>query len=120
MTDTVYPALRLKKGEDRRLRAGHLWVFSNEVDVKKSPLEMFEPGAPCWIVDAADKPLGVGYVNPSTLISARLVDRQGHELDRSLFGHRLNVALSMREKIYAEPYYRLVLDRKSTRLNSSH
>ena len=108
MTDTQYPALHLKRGEDRRLRAGHLWVFSNEVDVRKSPLEQFEPGTPAWIVDASDKPLGVGYVNPSTLIAARLVDRQGHELDRSLFGHRFNVALSIREKIYAEPYYRLV------------
>ena len=27
--------LYLKRGEDRRLRAGHLWVFSNEVDVKR-------------------------------------------------------------------------------------
>lgn len=108
MTQTQYPALHLKRGEDRRLRAGHLWVFSNEVDVKKSPLDRFEPGQPAWIVDATDKPIGVGYVNPSTLIAARLVDRQGHELDHSLFAHRLNVALSMREKVYAEPYYRLV------------
>ena len=33
----------LKKGEDRRLRAGHLWVFSNEIDVKRSPLVSFTP-----------------------------------------------------------------------------
>ena len=31
-------ALRLKKNEERRLRAGHLWVFSNEVDVSATPL----------------------------------------------------------------------------------
>ena len=30
--------LFLKKHEDRRIRAGHLWVFSNEVDVRRSPL----------------------------------------------------------------------------------
>ena len=33
MTSPDYPVLVLRRGEDRRLRAGHLWVFSNEVDV---------------------------------------------------------------------------------------
>jgi 23S rRNA (cytosine1962-C5)-methyltransferase len=108
VTQPDYPSLFLKRGEDRRLRAGHLWVFSNEVDVKRSPLEGFTPGQPSWIVDATDKPLGIGYVNPSTLITARLVDRTGHELDRSLLVHRLNVALALREKLNPEPYYRLV------------
>lgn len=36
--------LFLKKNEDRRLRTGHLWIFSNEVDVKRSPLTAFAPG----------------------------------------------------------------------------
>ena len=37
--------LRLKPGEDRRLRAGHLWVFSNEVDTQATPLGGFAAGA---------------------------------------------------------------------------
>jgi len=107
--ETAYPALYLKRGEDTRLRAGHLWVFSNEVDVKRSPLTGFEPGAACVIVDAHDKPLGVGYVNPNSLICARLVNRGiAHAIDRSLIVHKLNVALALRERLYAEPYYRLV------------
>lgn len=107
--ETAYPALYLKRGEDARLRAGHLWVFSNEVDVKRSPLTAFEPGEVCVIVDARDKPLGVGYVNPATLICARLVNRGvEHALDRSLIVHRLNIALALRERLYKEPYYRLV------------
>ena len=48
-----YPALILKRGEDARLRAGHLWVFSNEVDVQRTPLTAFSPGEPCALVDAA-------------------------------------------------------------------
>src|SRR3954470_11511056 len=107
--ETAYPALYLKRGEDTRLRGGHLWVFSNEVDVKRSPLTGFEPGAPCVIVDAADKPLGIGYVNPNSLICARLVHRGiAHALDRSLIVHKLKVALSLRQRLYAEPFYRLV------------
>ncbi len=104
-----YPSLVLKKGEDTRLRAGHLWVFSNEVDVQASPLSGFEPGQACAIVDHRGKPIGIGYVNPNSLICARLVSRGlDHPLDRSLIVHRLNVALSLRERIYDEPYYRLV------------
>lgn len=110
MSETIeYPALFLKRGEDARLRAGHLWVFSNEVDVERSPLTGFAPGDACAIVDHRGKAIGVGYVNPNSLIAARLVARGlEHALDTSLIVHRLNVALSLRERLYAQPYYRLV------------
>lgn len=100
--------LILRRGEERRLRAGHLWVFSNEVDVARTPLSALAPGQPVQLLDHAGKALGSGYAHPNTLIAARLVDRGGHALDRSLFVHRLNVALALRERRYAEPYYRLV------------
>ncbi|PIQ38215.1 MAG: RlmI/RlmK family 23S rRNA methyltransferase [Lysobacterales bacterium CG17_big_fil_post_rev_8_21_14_2_50_64_11] len=107
MNAEPYPLLQLKRGEERRLRAGHLWVFSNEVDVAKTPLTAFAAGDPCRIVDYTGRELGSGYVNPGTLIAARLLDRGGHALDRALFVHRLNVALALRERCYDEPYYRL-------------
>ncbi|HRN59373.1 MAG TPA: class I SAM-dependent rRNA methyltransferase [Chiayiivirga sp.] len=108
MSDSTLPALLLKRGEDRRLRAGHLWVFSNEIDVAKTPLTGFAAGDAVRILDAGDRPLGTGYVNPSTLIAARLVDRGGHALDASLLVHRLNVALSLRARRYpGAPFYRL-------------
>ncbi|HEX5123524.1 MAG TPA: class I SAM-dependent rRNA methyltransferase [Rhodanobacteraceae bacterium] len=104
-----YPALFLKRGEDKRLREGHLWVFSNEVDVARSPLTAFEPGEIAAILDHAGKAIGIGYVNPASLIAARLVVRGvAHGLDKSLIVHRLNVALALRERLYEEPYYRLV------------
>lgn len=100
--------LRLNKNEDHRLRAGHVWVFSNEVDNRVTPLTQFEPGQPVLIEDAGGHALGTGYVNPGTLISARLVSRDPkYILDQSLITHRLNVALSLREKLFDKPYYRL-------------
>jgi 23S rRNA (cytosine1962-C5)-methyltransferase len=109
MTEVAdYPLLILRRGEERRLRGGHLWVFSNEVDVARTPLTAFQPGDPVMIVDHAGKPLGTGYAHPNTLICARLVDRAGHALDRSLIVHRLKIALSLRQRLYSEPYYRLV------------
>ncbi|WP_127478265.1 class I SAM-dependent rRNA methyltransferase [Sulfurivermis fontis] len=101
--------LLLKKNEERRLRQGHLWVYSNEVNVERTPLTAFTPGQPVQIIASDGKALGTGYVNPHSLICARLVSRDpAQRLDRSLLVHRLNVALALRERLYAEPYYRLV------------
>ena len=101
--------LRLKKNEDRRLRAGHVWVFSNEVDIIATPLTAFEAGQPVRIEDAGGKAIGTGYVNPRTLICARLVSRDpAMMLDQSLLVHRLNIALSLRVRLFDQPYYRLV------------
>jgi 23S rRNA (cytosine1962-C5)-methyltransferase len=103
------PELRLKRGEDRRLSAGHLWVFSNEVDTAKTPLTAFEPGALCRVVSDRDKFLGYGYINPHSLISARILGRDAeHPPGKSLFVHRLQVALSLRNALYERPFYRLV------------
>jgi 23S rRNA (cytosine1962-C5)-methyltransferase len=100
--------LRLLKNEERRLRAGHVWVFSNEIDTRATPLTQFEPGQPVLIEDSHGQPLGTGYVNPHPLISARLVSRDPeHVLNQSLLVHRLNIALSLRTRLYDSPYYRL-------------
>jgi 23S rRNA (cytosine1962-C5)-methyltransferase len=101
-------SLRLNKNEDRRLRAGHVWIFSNEVDTKATPITQFEPGQPVLIEDASGHALGTGYVNPHPLICARLVSRDPkYILDQSLITHRLNIALSLRERLFDTPFYRL-------------
>jgi 23S rRNA (cytosine1962-C5)-methyltransferase len=103
------PPLILRKNEDRRLRAGHLWVFSNEVDIARTPLKAFQPGDLVEIQSSSGHAIGTGYVNPNSLISARILSRDPQHLpDRSLLVHRLNIALSLRERLYPKPYYRLV------------
>jgi 23S rRNA (cytosine1962-C5)-methyltransferase len=101
--------LRLKRGEDRRLRAGHLWVFSNEVDNEATPLTAFAVGALARVLSDRDLFLGYAYINPHALICARILSRsQVHPPDRSWLEHRLKVALALRERIYPTPYYRIV------------
>jgi 23S rRNA (cytosine1962-C5)-methyltransferase len=103
-----WPELRLKPREDRRLAAGHLWVFSNEVDTARTPLGAFASGALCRVVGDRDRFLGYAYVNPHALICARIVGRDGrYPPGKSLFVHRLQVALALRERLYARPLYRL-------------
>jgi 23S rRNA (cytosine1962-C5)-methyltransferase len=103
------PPLRLKRGEDRRLRAGHLWVFSNEVDTEATPLTALAVGAMVRVLSDREQFLGYAYVNPHALICARILSRSlVQPADRSLLIHRLKLALALRERLYAAPYYRWV------------
>lgn len=106
---SVTERLRLKKNADRRLKAGHLWLYSNEIDIEATPLKGIEPGAQAVIEAANGKAMGIAYVNPHSLICARVVSRDAEvRLDRSLLVHRFKQALGLRERLYAKPFYRLV------------
>lgn len=103
------PSLRLKANADRRLRAGHLWVYSNEIDVAATPLHGFAAGDQAILEAAGGKPLGIVAMSPNNLICARLLSRDvKHVLDKSLLVHRLNVCLSLRDRLFDKPCYRLV------------
>ena len=53
--------------------------------------------------------LGLGHVNPNSLICARLVTRsRDFHLDGSLLVHRIRVALALRERPVHAPYHRLL------------
>lgn len=108
-TDQNYPVLKLKPNADRRLRAGHLWIYSNEIDTQASPLKSFSAGQQVVVESARGKVMGLAYINPHSLICARLFSRDvKYPLDKSLLVHRLNMALSLRESITNKPFYRLV------------
>lgn len=103
------PSLRLKTNSDRRIKGGHLWVFSNEVDIAQTPLTALEVGQEVQLETASGKVLGLATVSPDNLICARLHSRDAaHPLNKSLLVHRIKVALSLREKLFEKPFYRLV------------
>jgi 23S rRNA (cytosine1962-C5)-methyltransferase len=109
MTTDRIPLLVLKKNEQRRLQAGHLWVYSNEVDTRKAPLTGLQPGETVVVQAASGKSLGTAYVNPHTLICARLFSRTANALlDAALLERRLRSALQLRTQLFDAPYYRLV------------
>ncbi|MGH8149659.1 MAG: class I SAM-dependent rRNA methyltransferase [Steroidobacteraceae bacterium] len=99
----------MKRGEDRRLAAGHPWVFSNEVDTDRTPLTALAAGSIAAVESDRGRFLGYAYVNPHALICARIVSREARfPVDVSLLEHRLEVALALRRALSPEPYYRLV------------
>lgn len=116
MSDTTIPGtkepgpigpLRLRKGAGRRLRAGHLWVYSNEVDIAATPLKTMVAGSEVVVEDAAGKFVAMAVVNPGSLICARLYSQeQGKGLDQPLIVSRLKQALQFRENYFSKPFYR--------------
>jgi len=108
-SDAPARVLRLKRGEDRRLAAGHLWVFSNEIDTASTPLTAFDVGAVAELRTSRDAFLGYVCVNPHALICARILSRDAAQpVDRALIERRLATALVLREKLGRAQYCRWV------------
>lgn len=101
--------LRLLPKADRRVRLGHAWVFSNEVDTARTPLIAFEPGELALVRDAFGKPVGTAYVNPGALICARVLSSDPKaEINAEWWTARIRRAVALRESIYGTPHYRAV------------
>jgi 23S rRNA (cytosine1962-C5)-methyltransferase len=108
-SETSARVLILKRGEERRLAAGHLWVFSNEVDTARTPLTAFQPGELALLRTHRGAFLGHVYVNPHALICARILSRLADEpVDAALIERRLRSALALRERLGAQRCYRWV------------
>jgi len=101
------PVLRLKRNEDRRLHAGHLWIFSNEVDTGQTPLPKFKAGELVRVLAHNDRALGLAYVNPKSLIAARVLETWKIP-DTAWLAERIRAAMTLRDRLYPKPYYRLV------------
>ncbi len=103
-----YPRLNLLAGQDRRLRAGHPWVFSNELQMDAAA-KALPPGQIVCLFTADGRPLALAQFNPHSLIAARVLTRtKDATIDQKFLERRLTRALRLREKLFDKPYYRLV------------
>jgi len=99
----------LRKGRERRLRFGHPWIFSNEIDIARSPLKGLPPGELVQVRNHRELAQGIGYVNPGSLIAVRLFGREpGLRVDRAMLTERLTRADALRARALAAPFYRMV------------
>ncbi|MBL8642912.1 MAG: class I SAM-dependent rRNA methyltransferase [Rhodospirillaceae bacterium] len=108
MTNLKHPRVRLKPGAHKRLRTGHPWVYSNEVQMDAGA-KTLPPGTVVTLEDAGGAPLATAHFNPKPLISARLLDaRPDAVIDADWFASRLQAARDLRERLIGRPYYRWV------------
>lgn len=102
----MYTTVKLKKNQDRRIKSGYLWVFSNEIEGTDREVK---PGEIVYIRNASNNFVGMGFYNPNSLISVRLLSRHEEEVGLNFFKKRFIAALKYREDVYpAERSYRLV------------
>ena len=109
MTSSPLPILRLKpKTKPQAIRRGYPWVYANEV-VTDRRTKAIAPGAIALLEDAERSPLAVVAVNPESKIIGRVLDGpDGAVPDQAWFAARLSKALSLRERLFPAPFYRLI------------
>ncbi len=100
--------LKLKRGEERRLKSGHLWIFSNEVDTRSTAITEYTPGEEVLVTDYRGTFIGAACVSPHSLICGRVYSREKRPLDEDLLRQRLRQALDLREHLYENGCYRMV------------
>jgi 23S rRNA (cytosine1962-C5)-methyltransferase len=90
--------ITLNKNEERRIKSGHPWVFSNEI---REVTGERSAGIAAELYDAAGGFLGIGHYNPHSLIAFRLVSRQREDIDAiDFFEVRIAAALAHRQARY--------------------
>ncbi len=109
MTDQTYPTVRLTpKADARAVRHGFPWVYANEL-VTDRRTRALTGGALAVLEDTNRVAMGVVAVNPASKIICRMLDRDAEAvIDQAWFAAKFAAALAHRERLYAEPFYRLV------------
>jgi 23S rRNA (cytosine1962-C5)-methyltransferase len=87
--------LMLRRGEDRRVRGGHPWIFSNEVEEIRGDLA---DGGLVEVTDSRGAFLGIAYHNRRSLIAARMLTRGRDTIDTAFFVKRFARALAFRQQ----------------------
>ncbi|MGH6720010.1 MAG: class I SAM-dependent rRNA methyltransferase [Alphaproteobacteria bacterium] len=102
------PTVRLLAGHAKRLRAGHPWVFSNEIAMDE-PTRRIPPGAIVRLQDAGGEALASATFNPHSLIAARVLDPDAAApFDGAAIAVRIQAALALRDRLIGSPFYRLI------------
>ena len=108
MAQKKLPSVILRAGEDRRVRAGHPWAFSNEI-LMDADAKAIPPGSLATLRAPGGEALGLVTFNPHSLIAARLLTTNPEATVDALFlGRRLAQATALRDRLVGVPYYRLI------------
>lgn len=89
--------IQLKKNEERRIKAGHLWIFSNEI---LSTIGDPQNGDTIEIFGSRNNFLGTGFYNKNSLIAARLISSARVEDLKAHLLKRLTAAYELRKNLY--------------------
>ncbi len=87
----------LKKGEGRTLKAGGLWIYSNEIDTIAG---RFKNGDVVTVRDFDGYPMGKGFINQNSKIRIRMMTRHaGQEINEAFLKMRIENAWNYRKTV---------------------
>lgn len=89
----------LKAGKDKRVRAGHLWIYQGEIGIIGIGVK---PGEVVEVLDNRGRILGLGYYNHSSQIAVRLLTSGREEIGEEFYRRRLRKALDYRSRVRPE------------------
>lgn len=96
----------LKAGKEKRIKAGHLWIYQGEIGIIGIGVKSGD------VVEALDNRgrfLGLGYYNQASQIAVRLLTTNRETIDENFFRSRLQKALEYRSRVKpGASSYRLV------------
>ena len=98
----------IKPRSGKRAKAGHCWIFSNEI---QHPDPQPEPGTITAVEDTGGHFIGYATYNPHSLIALRILSRDPDEFPGSVewFEGKIRQALQLRERLYpSRQSYRLI------------
>ncbi len=95
----------LRRGEEKDIFAGHLWIYDNEVQQLRGEVE---DGGIVDVISSGGRFLGRGYVNRKSRILVRLMTFEREEIDREFLRRRLETAIALRRRLGYENACRLV------------
>lgn len=101
------PQIKLQPNRNKRVAAGHPWVYSNEVTMDAAT-KALPPGGIVEFRAADGAKLGVGSYHPHNLICGRIYAPGSTVIDKAWYAKKIRTALALREKLFTEPYYRLI------------
>ena len=100
--------ITLKARESRRIKRGHPWIYSNEVEMDDTA-RASQSGELTTIVDERGNFVATATFNRNSLIAGRVMSRIAQEqIDHAFLQERLAAALDLRERFFGTPFYRLV------------
>src|SRR3546814_11211529 len=102
MPSPKHPVVRLLPNRHKRAKAGHPWVYSNEVAMTAAA-KALEPGSLVTLVSDHGEGFGTAMFNPRSLIAARRLDpAAGAESERECPGMRTGREMARRRGRAAE------------------
>lgn len=102
----ITACVTLKKGEGRTLKAGGAWIYDNEI---ASVRQDFTPGDLVRVEDFDGYPMGVGFINPKSKLTVRMLSRKKDaQIDQDFLMERVRNAWEYRKAVVDTSSCRLI------------